>query len=94
MSDRYDLVLVRPARRALVEELPVKIASAVWELVDGDLRSAPRRVGKPLQVPFRGQWVARRSTYRVRYRIDDEAHTVVVLDIQGRADAYRYSGRR
>ncbi|MCY9785380.1 type II toxin-antitoxin system RelE/ParE family toxin [Nocardiopsis sp. EMB25] len=72
----------------------MKIASAVWELANGDLRTAPRKVGKPLRTPFSGQWVARRSTYRVRYRIDEAAHTIIVLDVQGRADAYRYSGRR
>ena len=94
MSDRYDLVLARPARRALTEELPFKIASAVWELVNGDLRGRPRTVGKPLNAPFSEQWVARRSSYRVRYRIDEAERRITVLDVQGRADAYHYSGGR
>lgn len=87
-DDRYELILTRPARRALTTELPFKVAAAAWELIDGALREGPRRVGKPLRAPYAGQWIARRSTYRVRYRIDEDKHAVVVLDIAGRADAY------
>jgi mRNA interferase RelE/StbE len=89
MADRYELVIARPARRALSEELAIGVATAAWELIDGALREAPHRVGKPLYKPFDGHWVARRSTYRVRYRIDEDKHAVLVLDVQGRADAYR-----
>ncbi|WP_267593405.1 type II toxin-antitoxin system RelE family toxin [Carbonactinospora thermoautotrophica] len=88
MSDRYDLLVARPTRRALTQELPIKIAMAVWELLDRALRDDPYRVGKPLRDPFVGQWVARRSSYRVRYRIDEDKHAVVVLDVRARADAY------
>ncbi|MEU0240756.1 type II toxin-antitoxin system RelE/ParE family toxin [Nocardiopsis sp. NPDC006198] len=94
MSDRYALVLARPARRALTDGLPLKIASAVRALVDGDLGTKPRAVGKPLNAPFTGQRVARRSSYRVRYRIEEAARRVTVLDIRGRADAYHCSGGR
>jgi mRNA interferase RelE/StbE len=83
------LDVARPARRALSEELPVKVAAAAWELIDGALRDNPHRLGKPLRAPFAGQWVARRSSYRIRYRIDDARQVVIVLDIRGRADAYR-----
>lgn len=85
----YDVELARPARRALSDELPVSVAAAAWELIDGALRDNPKRVGKPLRAPYAGQWVARRSSYRVRYRIDEDRHVVTVLDIRGRADAYR-----
>lgn len=86
---RYDLEVARPARRALTDELPVAVAAAAWELIDGPLRDNPHRLGKPLRAPFAGHWVARRSTYRVRYRIDDVRKMVIVLDVRGRADAYR-----
>ncbi len=65
------------------------VATAAWELVDGPLREDPRRLGKPLRAPLARQWVARRSSYRVRYRIDDDRRIIVVLDVRGRADAYR-----
>lgn len=86
---RYDVELARPARRALTDELPVKVATAAWELIDGALRDNPQRLGKPLRAPYSGHWVARRSSYRVRYRIDEDRHVVTILDIRGRADAYR-----
>lgn len=86
---RYDVEVARPARRAFTDELPVKVAAAAWELIDGPLRDNPQKLGKPLRAPFAGQWVARRSSYRIRYRIDDDRHVVIVLDVRGRADAYR-----
>jgi len=86
---RYDVELAGPARRALTDELPVKVAAAAWELIDGALRDNPHRLGKQLHAPYSGHWVARRSSYRVRYRIDDDRHVVTILDIRGRADAYR-----
>lgn len=86
---RYKLEVARPARRALTDELPAAVAAAAWEVIDGPLRDNPYRLGKPLRAPFAGHWVARRSSYRVRYRIDDGRQVVIVLDIRGRADAYR-----
>jgi len=76
--------------RALAEELPLKVAAAVWGLLSGALCEHPRRVGKPLRAAYAGHWVARRSTYGVRYRIDDGKHAVMVLDVCGRADVYRW----
>lgn len=86
---RYGVELARPARPALTDELPLKVAAAAWELIDGALRDNPQRLGKPLRAPFAGHWVARRSSYRVRYRIDEDRHMITILDIRGRADAYR-----
>ncbi|MGL5819197.1 MAG: type II toxin-antitoxin system RelE family toxin [Phycicoccus sp.] len=86
---RYGLEVARPARRALSDELPVAVVAAARELVDGPLRDNPHRLGTALRPPFAGRWVARRSSYRVRYRIDDARHIVIVLDIRARADAYR-----
>jgi mRNA interferase RelE/StbE len=91
-TERYDLVMAPPAKRALAEELPAAIASAAWEFIDGPLRDDPQRVGHRLRPPFAGSWSARRGTYRARYRIDASRHAVIVLDIIGRADAY-YPGR-
>jgi mRNA-degrading endonuclease RelE of RelBE toxin-antitoxin system len=87
--DLYRLVLAPGARRALAESLPATAAFAAWEFVNGPLREQPRRVGAPLRAPFEGMWRARRGEYRVRYRIDEAGHTVYVLDIDHRRDAYR-----
>ncbi|HEX5495744.1 MAG TPA: type II toxin-antitoxin system RelE/ParE family toxin [Mycobacteriales bacterium] len=57
--------------------------------MQGPLVENPYRVGAPLRKPFDGQWRARRGTYRIRYRIDERKHTVRVVDIEHRRDAYR-----
>jgi mRNA interferase RelE/StbE len=88
VSDRYELLIAPPARRALADRLPRKIAMAAWSFVDGPLRDNPQRVGHALRAPFEGDWSARRGTYCVRYRIDEDKHAVIVLDIVPRADAY------
>jgi mRNA-degrading endonuclease RelE of RelBE toxin-antitoxin system len=65
------------------------VAVAAWEFVSGPLVENPRVVGTPLRAPFAGLFRARRGQYRVRYRIDEDQHTVVVLTIEHRRDAYR-----
>lgn len=85
----YSIALAPGARRALAESLPPAAAFAAWEFIVGPLRQRPRTVGAPLRAPFEGLWRARRGEYRVRYRIDEESRTVVVLDVDHRRDAYR-----
>jgi mRNA interferase RelE/StbE len=48
-----------------------------------------RRLGKPLRGDLSGIHCARRGTYRVLYRINDERHEVVVLRIDHRQGVYR-----
>ena len=85
----YQLVLAPSARRALSQSLPSTATFAAWEFVSGPLLERPRLVGAPLRSPFAGLWRARRGEYRVRYRINDDAHEIVVLHIDHRRDAYR-----
>lgn len=87
-STPYDVHLSRSARRALEQNLPSAVAFAAWAFINGPLRDNPRRVGKPLRLPFEGTWAARRGSYRIRYEIDEAKRIVRVLDIAGRADAY------
>jgi mRNA interferase RelE/StbE len=89
VSERYELLIAPPARRALASRLPPKIAMAAWAFIDGPLRDNPQRVGHALRAPFEGHWSARRGTYRVRYRIDEDKHAVIVVDIVPRADTYQ-----
>jgi mRNA interferase RelE/StbE len=85
----YSVVLAPGARPALTDLLPASAAFAAWEFMSGPLVREPRIVGAPLREPFTGLWRARRGGYRVRYRIDDEKHRIIVLDIDHRRDAYR-----
>ena len=46
-------------------------------------------MGKQLRGDLAGIHAARRGTYRVLYRINDDQHEVVILRIEHRRDAYR-----
>lgn len=85
----YELVLTPPAQRAITDKLPEAVAAAVIDFVTTGLLDNPHRVGKPLRDDLAGVWSARRGTYRVLYRINDDLREVVVLRIEHRRDAYR-----
>jgi mRNA interferase RelE/StbE len=86
---RYRLIVAPTARRQLAESLPEAVASAAYEFVTGPLIDNPYRIGKQLRPPLADRHSARRGTYRVIYRIDDQQQTVTVLTIMHRSDAYR-----
>ena len=92
-GDPYELDLAPAARRVLEVGppggLPLAIAAAIAELVRGPLLAEPHRVGKPLTFELDGYRAARRGSYRVIYRIDDDKHVVRVLRIEHRGDVYR-----
>lgn len=85
----YRVELLGPARRAVAERLPEAVAAAVVEFCTGGLAERPHQVGKPLFGPLSGCHGARRGTYRIVYRIDDEHKVVHVLDVAHRRDIYR-----
>ena len=88
-QQRYQLSIAPTARRQLAEELAAAVAFAAYEFITGARLDNPYRVGKPLHPPLQGQYSARRGTYRVIYRIDDDARVVIVLVVAPRRDAYR-----
>lgn len=88
-SQRYRLIVAPTARRQLAESLPEAVAGAAYEFIVGPSRDNPYRAGKQLQPPLADRYSARRGTYRVIYRIDDQQLTVTVLTIRHRSDAYR-----
>lgn len=87
-ADRYRLVIAPTARRQLAESLPEAVAMAAHEFIVGPLLDNPQRVGKQLHPPLADRHGARRGTYRVIYRIDEEQRTVTVLAVIHRSDAY------
>lgn len=84
-------VELSPAARRDLNRLPPRVSSAVAEFLAGPLAANPYRVGRPLRGRFHGEWSARRGSYRVRHRIDDEQVLVLVVRIAHRADVYRPS---
>ena len=85
----YELIVAPSARRQLAEQLPEAVAFAAFEFIVGPLLDDPYRVGKRLRPPLDDRYSARRGTYRVLYRVDDQRHLVTVLGVFARADAYR-----
>jgi mRNA-degrading endonuclease RelE of RelBE toxin-antitoxin system len=88
-EQRYQIRFQPAARRAIAERLPEAVAAAVLEFCEATLAINPNRVGKPLFGPLAGCHGARRGTYRIVYRIEENTRTVHVLDIDHRAEIYR-----
>ena len=84
----YQIRFQPAARRAISHRLPEAVAAAVLKFCDAALAVSPYRVGKPLFGPLVGCHGARRGTYRLVYRIDENTHTVHVLDIDHRSEIY------
>jgi mRNA interferase RelE/StbE len=87
--DPYRLIIAPSARRQLAEVLPEAVAFAAHEFIIGPLIDNPHRVGKRLRPPLDDRHSARRGTYRVIYRIDDQLRTVAVVGVFPRSEAYR-----
>ena len=87
-GQRYEIRFQAAARRAIAQRLPEAVAAAVLEFCDAALAVNPHRVGKPLYGPLAGCHGARRGTYRIVYRIDEDSHIVQVLDIDHRSEIY------
>jgi mRNA interferase RelE/StbE len=85
----FELVVARPAARAISDVLPESVATAVLDFITGSLIENPHRVGRELRRELAGIFSARRGTYRVLYRIDDVTRTVTVLRVDHRSDVYR-----
>jgi len=88
-DERFELVVARPAARAIAEQLPEAVSAAVIDFITGALIENPKRVGRELRNELAGIHSARRGTYRVLYRIDDVAREVTVLRVDHRSDIYR-----
>ena len=88
-GEPYAVPLSGQARRNIRENLPLEVALAAMETIEGAIAVNPYRVGRPLDEPFDGYYSARRGTYRIIYRIDEAKHQVEIYSIRHRRDAYR-----
>lgn len=89
VSAPYKVIFSRQARRNLHENLPLDVAAAAMETIAGPITASPHRAGKPLDEPFDGYYSARRGTYRIIYRVNEDQHAVEIYSIRHRRDAYR-----
>lgn len=89
MSQQSFEVTWSPTAQRDLQRLPEKVATAIAEFVYGALADNPHRVGRPLHLELAGRHAARRGSYRVVYRIDDEARLVRIETVDHRSDVYR-----
>jgi len=88
-GEHYELVVAGPAARTIADRLSEAVAVAVIDFLTGPLVEEPHRVGTPLRRELVGIHSARRGTFRILYRIDDDERAVTVLRVEHRADVYR-----
>jgi mRNA interferase RelE/StbE len=88
VSSQYEPILTGPALRDL-GSLPPKVVDPLLAFVYGGLAANPRRRGKPLGGELTGRWSARRGSYRVIYRLDDDSRSMYVLRVGHRGGVYR-----
>ncbi len=86
---KYTITLSKLARRALAEELPLRIVEAVVAFINGPLAENPYRVGKQLHEPLFPMFSARRGEYRILYFIDEDQVFVEVVKIEHRSVVYK-----
>jgi mRNA-degrading endonuclease RelE of RelBE toxin-antitoxin system len=72
-----------------VAKVPTCWTNAVIDFLATALLDGLRRVGKPLRGDLAGLWSARRGTYRVLYRINQDRSEVILIRVDHRRDAYR-----
>ena len=77
---------------SVVEEditlLPKNIKNTIRRAIEERLTIDPVGFGKPLRYSLQGHRRLRVGDYRVVYRIEASAHTVLVVAIKHRKDAY------
>ena len=87
-GEGYVLILTPRAVGAVQTTMPegwLQLSSSSWPAHWLRVRVG---LGRCFAVNCEGSWSARRGTYRVLYRINDNAKEVVVLRIDRRRDVY------
>ncbi len=88
MNEHYEVRLSSGVRRALAEQLPLGVATAIWEFIVGPLAENPRRLGKPLTGQLAGHHSARRGSYRVVYVVSDDPRVITIVRVDHRRTVY------
>jgi mRNA interferase RelE/StbE len=80
-------VQLSPATIRALDQLPLKVATAIVEFITGTLPVDP--ISKPLRYELSGWHVARCGDYRVTFRILDDDRVLLIGRIEHRAHVYR-----
>ena len=73
----------------MFEHVPESVAVAVIDFITGSLLDNPQRVGRELRTELARIHSARRGTFRILYRINEEQREVTVLRVDHRREVYR-----
>jgi len=88
VNSSYDVRISARAEHELLR-LPEKIGAACLAFVLGPLAEQPYRLGGALRGKLTGLRSARRGSYRIVYRVDEELGRLDIVHIDHRSDAYR-----
>jgi mRNA interferase RelE/StbE len=88
VSQSRDVRISARAERDIAR-LPEKIAAACVEFIFGPLADNPYRLGTELRGQFAGLRSARRGSYRIIYKVDEDQDQIDVVHIDHRGDVYR-----
>lgn len=83
----YRVVIPRAARKHL-DALPEQPRTRVLQKL-GELAVEPRLPGSLKLKGYADEYRVRVGDYRIRYRINDKAGEVVLIDVRHRKDIYR-----
>ena len=88
-GQQYEIRFQPSARRAIARRAPGGRCRRRAGVLRRRACVNPHRLGKPLFGPLAGCHGARRGTYRIVYRIDENSRIVNVLDNDHRPEIYR-----
>lgn len=71
-----------------IPKLPSSARLLIKKAIENRLTTDPIGFGKPLRYSLKGYRRLRVSDYRIVYRIEQEAHMVVIVAIKHRKDIY------
>ncbi len=83
----YAVLIPKPVQKQL-DDLPEDVRSRIVEKILS-LAEQPRPLGVKKLKGFEKEYRVRVGEYRIRYEINDETSTVVVLHCKHRKDIYR-----
>jgi len=88
LTSEYTVRISARAERELLR-LPDKVGAACVEFIFGPLADEPLRLGGRLSGQLTGLQSARRGSYRIIFRTDEQHRRVDIVHIGHRGDVYR-----
>ena len=88
MEVKYQIRYIEEVVKKHIPALPTSARDLIKRAIEERLMIDPIRLGKPLRHSLKGHRRLRVGDYRVVYRIENDALTVVVVAIKHRKDVY------